>query len=317
MIDVLTAGEILVEIMRDKAGTGLGSTGIFKGPYASGAPAIFIDASAKLGHRSAIVGGVGNDDFGDLCINRLKEDGVDISWIKRSNRPTGVAFVAYSENGDRKFIYHIRDSAASDTGDISIKELREVKMFHIMGCSIMVKKEMAEKIVKYAKTVKKSGGMVSFDPNIRVELMDMDYIRKMVEDVINLTDIILPGLKELKLLTNTEKKSDAVEKILKKAKILVLKQGKKGCEIFSSKQKKSIIVPSFQIREVDPTGAGDAFDAGFVCAYLEGKDLKDCGVLANACGAMNTTRLGPMEGIKERKEIYKFIREKSDNIAVT
>jgi tagatose kinase len=308
MVEILTAGEILVEVMREKPGISLANTGIFMGPFASGAPAIFIDAVAMLGHDAAIVGGVGNDDFGDMCVNRLKKDGVDISGIKRSSFTTGVAFVAYLKNGKRKFIYHIRDSAASDLGDIRTGNLRKVKIFHIMGCSIMIKEEVAEKIIKYAYHVKESGGMVSFDPNIRVELMNMKYIKKAIGKIIELSDIILPGPQELMLLSGASNEIAAIEKILEKVKILVLKRGSKGCEIFSKKQGNAIKVPPFKIKEVDPTGAGDAFDAGFLCGYLEDKDLYDCGVLANACGAMNTMKLGPMEGIAKREIIDKFIK---------
>jgi len=102
MTEVLTLGEILVEIMREKRGVPLNIEGTFRGPYPSGAPAIFIDTVANLGHNCAIVGGVGEDD-------------IDISGVKVSNGlSTAVAFVAYNLNGSKKFIFHLRDSAAAD-----------------------------------------------------------------------------------------------------------------------------------------------------------------------------------------------------------
>ena len=63
MTDILIMGEILVEIMRDKEDIQLSEAGTFKGPYPSGAPAICIDAAARLGCRTALIGGVGKDDF--------------------------------------------------------------------------------------------------------------------------------------------------------------------------------------------------------------------------------------------------------------
>jgi sugar/nucleoside kinase (ribokinase family) len=295
--------------MREKPGVSLGDTDIFRGPFASGAPAIFIDAAAMLGHDAAMIGGVGDDDFGKMCIDRLKGDGVDVTGINISSTPTGVAFVAYSEDGDRKYIFHIRDSAASEMGDIPVEKIKEVKAFHIMGCSLMIGAEIAEKITKYAEAVKESGGIISFDPNIRVELMDMDYIKSTVDKITDMTDIMLPGPGELKFLTGTKNIEDAVGKILKKVKILVLKNGKEGCSIYSGSRESKIDVGAFKIDEVDPTGAGDAFDAGFLCAYLEGKEFSGCGVLANACGALNATRLGPMEGIVKRDLVERFIED--------
>ena len=307
MPEILTVGEILVEIMRENVGVGLDKADIFKGPFASGAPAIFIDAVANLGHESAIVGGVGNDDFGKVCIKRLENDGVNITGIKISELTTGVAFVAYFEDGSRKFIYHIRDSAATNLGKLCDKVLDEVKIFHIMGCSLMIREDLTVTIIEYAQKVKNSGGKISFDPNIRVELMDKDYIRESVNKVAELSDIILPGLEELYLIAGVDSKNKAIDKMLSSSEVIVIKQGSEGCEIYSKDMEIPIKVPSFKIDEVDPTGAGDSFDAGFLCAYVENKSLADCGILANACGALNTTKLGPMEGVFGRKIVDDFI----------
>ena len=108
MPEIITMGEAIVEIMRAELDSPLNEPGLFKGPYPSGAPAIFIDTVARLGHTSAIVSGVGRDDFGDLLLTRLKKDGVDTSMILTDDRAsTGCAFVMYESSGDRKFIFHI------------------------------------------------------------------------------------------------------------------------------------------------------------------------------------------------------------------
>ena len=313
MIEILTIGEILAEIMRSKKGIPLDKIDTFKGPFPSGAPAIFIDTAANLGHKSAIIGGVGNDEFGKLIISRLEKDSVEITGIKISELPTGVAFVSYFEDGSRKFLYHIRYSAASDMGNIGEDLLKNVKVFHIMGCSLMINEFIANKIVDMAKKIKKSGGIVSFDPNLREELMDKPYIKKALQAILDLSYIILPGLKELMLITGKDSKKAAIKESLNRASCVVLKLGSKGCEIYSKNTIDPEIVRSLDIgvKVVDPTGAGDAFDAGFICGYLEKKSLLDCGILANACGALNTTKLGPMEGVFNRKKVNEFIKMNS------
>lgn len=80
MEKIMTMGEILVEIMATRRGQSLRAPGSLVGPYASGAPAIFIDQVARLGHPAAIIGCVGDDDFGWLNIERLQRDGVDTSF---------------------------------------------------------------------------------------------------------------------------------------------------------------------------------------------------------------------------------------------
>jgi tagatose kinase len=307
MMEILTVGEILVEVMREKTDVGLGEIENFKGPFISGAPAIFIDTVANLGHNAAIVGGVGDDDFGNACLKRLKIDGVDVSGINICTLPTGVAFVAYFKDGSRKFIYHIRESAATNFGSLESNSLSEVKIFHIMGCSLMIRKDLADTIIEYARNIKKMGGKISFDPNIRVELMDKNYIKELINTVVELSDIILPGLNELFFIAGVDDKQKAIEKTLKRVELIVLKTGREGCEIYSNKENKPIYSKSYEIEEVDPTGAGDAFDAGFLCALLEGKNIEECGRLANACGALNATRLGPMEGVFSRDIVEEFI----------
>ncbi|GMA61142.1 PfkB family carbohydrate kinase [Alicyclobacillus fastidiosus] len=115
---VVTIGEILVEIMRSQVNVPLHRSGEFLGPYPSGAPAIFIDAIAKLGIGAGMIGCVGDDDFGRCVRDRLSDDGVDVSQVQvRKDKTTGVAFVTYFENGDRKFLFHIADAAAAaDSG---------------------------------------------------------------------------------------------------------------------------------------------------------------------------------------------------------
>ncbi|MCL4377268.1 MAG: sugar kinase [Actinobacteria bacterium] len=310
MIEILIIGELLVEIMRPKKGIPLDKKDIFKGPFPSGAPAIFIDTAANLGHKSAIIGGVGNDGFGKLILSKLEKDGVETTGIKISKLPTGVAFVSYFEDGSRKFIFHIRDSAASDLGNLDENLIKNIKVFHIMGVSLMIKESVANKIVDTARKIKKYGGIVSFDPNIRKELMNKPYIEKAIHTIIGLSFIILPGLEELLLITSEHNKEAAIKKALDNAHHVVLKLGSKGCEIYSRDKEDPVICPSLDIgvKVVDPTGAGDAFDAGFLCGLLEEKSMSDCGILANACGALNTTKLGPMEGVFKRDRVNEFIK---------
>ena len=72
MASIWTMGELLVEIMRPQAGLGMAAPGPWIGPYPSGAPAIFIDTVARLGHGAGIIGGVGEDDFGRCVVERLR-----------------------------------------------------------------------------------------------------------------------------------------------------------------------------------------------------------------------------------------------------
>ena len=148
MLDILIMGEMIVEIMRDHEDSPLHEAGIFKGPYPSGAPAICIDAAARLGCRTAIIGGVGQDDFGKCLLDRLQKDGVDTSRVIESQeRSTGCAFVTYFSDGSRKFIFHMGNTPAVEAKAPAYGSIEKTKFMHIMGCSRMANKAFAEEIL--------------------------------------------------------------------------------------------------------------------------------------------------------------------------
>jgi sugar/nucleoside kinase (ribokinase family) len=87
-------------------------------------------------------------------------------------------------------------------------------------------------------------------------------------------------------------------------KIIVLKLGSNGCAIYSRNNKLSI--PAYKIIERDPTGAGDCFDAGFICGLLENHNLEECAKIASAVGAINASAFGPMEGKISRMDVARM-----------
>jgi len=297
MCEIWTMGEMLVEIMRPQAGMELFTPGEFVGPFPSGAPAIFIDTVARLNHSSGILGGVGRDDFGKNILDRLNKDGVNTDYVFESeNESTAVAFVTYFEDGSRKFIFHIANSPAVKTKDIDIKDIGSPKFFHIMGCSLMVSEEFKERIISTAISFAQKGARISFDPNIRPELLGSRTIDKLLGNVLDNCSVILPGVEELRMITGVDGIDDAVNKLFDytNMEIVALKKGSRGCTVYDRSQK--VDCAPYIIDAVDPTGAGDCFDAAFLCGLLEDKSLKDCARMAAAAGALNTTALGPMEG---------------------
>ena len=175
MYDIITIGEILVEILTDHVGQKLSEPGKLLGPYPSGAPAIAIDQAGRMGARAAIIAKVGDDGFGKLNLDRLSADGVDISHvITTKDNSTGTAFVTYFENGDRQFIFHFTHAACGDLSPADIDEdsIRSSRYLHIMGCSITGSPTMGEAIIRAVRLAKENGVKISFDPNIRPELLN-------------------------------------------------------------------------------------------------------------------------------------------------
>jgi len=309
MAKVITVGEILVEIMAKEVGQGFLKPGEFLGPYPSGAPAIFIDQVARMGVNCGIIARVGKDDFGALNINRLKSDGVDTSHILETpGYATGTAFVTYLPDGDRKFIFHFTHAAAGALcpDDIDEDYIGSAEYLHIMGCSLSASENMRQAILKSVKIAKEKGIKISFDPNIRSELLDVEGIRKVFDSILDCVDILLTGEGEALMLNGCNCLENAISVFrLKGISVIVVKNGSKGAKVFSDES--LIEVAPFKVDEVDPTGAGDCFDGAFIASLAEGVSLKDAALAANAAGALGVTKKGPMEGASFKKAILELL----------
>ncbi len=309
-LDVMTIGECLVEIMRDKRDVPHSVPGTYLGPYPSGAPAIFADACARLGLRSGIIGAVGRDDFGKLLIERLRGDGVEVSRLKvLDDRTTGVAFVTYFSTGSRQFIFHIKHAAAGQIypEDVDPKYVRRFKLLHIMGSILSINDNCREACYKAVEIAKRSGMTITFDPNLRPELLDVSTIRSICKPVLEAAKAVLPSGVEAEALTGVSDPVKAGRKLLEHGpELAVIKLGEKGS--IAVTRDGVVEASAIRVREVDPTGAGDVYDAAFVLGLLEGWPLNKILSFANAAGAIKVTRFGPMEGPLSRGEVEELLK---------
>ena len=301
-------GEMLVEIMRPRPNLPLYESGEFLGPFPSGAPAIFIDTAARLGHSAGIISGVGDDDFGRCLLDRLAFDGVDLRFVKKvPNCATATAFVTYLEDGSRKFIFHIDGTPAVIATFPDEARSEKPAFFHVMGCSLMINDAFRVEILKAVEFFFNAGAKISFDPNIRFELLKGRDLMDVIGPVLKRATVLLPGEAELKLLGMDVDIEESVRGLFKSQtlELIVLKRGKAGARIYTKSE--LIETPPIQVREIDPTGAGDSFDAAFLCGLLEKKPLQECGKLAAAAGALNAVAFGPMEGKISKESLHKLI----------
>lgn len=305
---IVTIGEILVEIMATEPGLGFREPINLIGPFPSGATAIFIDQVGKLGFPCGIVSCVGGDDFAFVNVERLRADGVDVSAIETDpTQATGSAFVRYRPDGDRDFVYNIRHSACGQTRltEAARALLRRSSHLHVMGSSLA-----SERIIAETKTaigiIKGQRGTVSFDPNIRKEMLGTPGMREALSYTLAACDIYMPSGPELTMLTEAKTEGGAIAEILGLGvSAIVVKHGAEGASYHDAKEHRR--VPAFSVTEVDPTGAGDCFGATFITCRLQGRSVSECLRYAAASGALAVTRKGPMEGTATFAELDALI----------
>jgi len=301
---VLTVGEILVEIVATTKGDGFREPQPLVGPFPSGAPAIFIDQIGRLGTPAAIISRVGDDDFGRLNLDRLTADGVDVSGIEvAKGEATGSAFVRYRPDGSRAFVYNIAHSA---TGKLSLTPDAEALMescdhMHVMGTALSAP-GLSQVAREAVARITARGGTLSFDPNLRPEILDTPGLREALDEVLAQTNLFLPSGEEIYLFTEADDEAAAVKELLDRGVgDIVIKRGNQGASHFNRAGRTDVAPLSTD--EVDPTGAGDCFGGAFVSFWLAGASPETALRYANAAGANAVTKVGPMEGAATRDEL--------------
>jgi len=301
---VLTVGEILAEIVATTKGDGFREPQPLVGPFPSGAPAIFIDQIGRLGTPAAIISRVGDDDFGRLNLDRLIADGVDVSGIEvAKGEATGSAFVRYRPDGSRAFVYNIAHSA---TGKLTLTPDAEALMescdhMHVMGTALSAP-GLSQVAREAVARITARGGTLSFDPNLRPEILDTPGLREALDEVLAQTNLFLPSGEEIYLFTEADDEAAAVKELLDRGVgDIVIKRGDEGASHFNRAGRTDVAPLSTD--EVDPTGAGDCFGGAFVSFWLAGATPETALRFANAAGANAVTKVGPMEGAATRDEL--------------
>ena len=265
---IICLGELLVEIMRTEVDTPHNEIGaIYRGPYPSGAPAIFIDSAARMGKKfnlsTGYIGVIGKDEFGDAIIQKLEKDQVDTSQIRKvPNLHTGIAFNQYNSDGSRKFIFAAGAAGETSPEDVKVEYFKNIQSLHIMGSALSISESSKEACYKAIEIARNQNPevIISFDPNLRPEMLDLEIILEICRPVLDETDILLPSGEEAEMLANEEGETKSCKKLLDgNPEVVVLKQGANGCTVFSEENRDGTHIPGYKANEVDPTGAGDSF----------------------------------------------------------
>lgn len=254
-----------------------------------GAPANLAVAASRLGADTKMTATVGDDHFGELMIQKLEEEGIDTSNIRKIDENTTLAFVALNDDAEPEFSFH-------RGADRKIKHEQiehDHDIIHI-GSLPLTHGKTAENILQ---KVRDTEAKVSFDPNLRKELVDQEYF-KILEKVVEETDILLAAEDEIEQL-------GGVEEVLNKVDEILVSKGSKGAEVITQDEKYFAEPPEVDVE--DTTGAGDAL-AG---AYLTFRSESIDSALEKAVHAasLSTKEKGAMAALPEREELKKSLEK--------
>ncbi|RIH63760.1 carbohydrate kinase family protein [Mariniphaga sediminis] len=289
MYDVLVVGELNVDLILDE---------IEKFPEVGkevlaqrmtltlgSSSAIFASNISSLGARVAFIGKIGKDKFGEVVLESLQKNKVDISMIKVDDSLGTGATVILNVDEDRANTTYPGAMDYLTIDDIGDDELKKARHLHFS--SYFLQPGMWGSLGDLFRKAKANGLTTSFD----MQWDPKETWKLDVADVLPHVDVFLPNETELKLLTGKNTMDEAIEAVKEYANILVIKRGNKGSVVFCEGQ--LVEMPAFLNKNVvDAIGAGDSFNAGFIYKFIQGKEIAECQKFGNLTGAVSTTAAG-------------------------
>ena len=312
--DVTALGELLIDFTEN----GFSSQGNpLMEANPGGAPCNVLAMLERLGKKTAFIGKVGKDMFGNQLKSAVEEVGIDTrNLILDEKYHTTLAFVHTYPDGDRDFSFY-RDPGADmmlTEDEVDDTFVRSTKIFHF-GTLSMTHENVRNATKKAVKAAKKNGSLISFDPNLREPLWEsLEEAKKQMEYGFEQCDILKISDNEIQFITGIEDYDQGVLYLQNKYEIplILLTMGKKGSRAYYKDFR--IEEKGFQVSVIETTGAGDTF-CGCSLAYILEHDinnltedhLREMLIFANAGAALVTTKKGAICSMPERREIVDLI----------
>ncbi|WP_044895743.1 sugar kinase [Bacillus alveayuensis] len=270
---------------------------------------------ARLGLKTGWISRLGNDEFGRYILHFIRGEGIDVSEVKLvDGYPTSLNFKEILEDGSgRTFYYRANSPTTTLTAEALNEEyIQKAKLLHITGVFLAIDKEKNAEVLKRAVSIaKKSGMLISLDPNIRLKLWSKEEAKEALTSFLPYVDILLTGSEEAEILLGVSNPKEIIERCKSYGiSYIAIKQGEKGSIGYYNGQ--YMEAPPVKPRKVvDTVGAGDGFDAGFIYGVLHGWSLERTLKFANTIGSMVVSVSGDNEGLPYIEDVLVQLGEKN------
>lgn len=318
LFDVTALGELLIDFTEN--GTSSQGNPLMEA-NPGGAPCNVLAMLERLGKKTAFIGKVGKDMFGNQLKAAVEEVGIDTrNLIMDENVHTTLAFVHTYPDGDRNFSFY-RDPGADMmlTKDEVQKELIENSRIFHFGTLSSTHEGVREATRRAIELAKEAGCIITFDPNLRPPLWkSLDDARKEIEYGMTKCDVLKISDNEVEFLFGTTDYDKGAAMIREKYNIplVLITMGKDGSRAYY-KDLRVEAAPFLQENTIETTGAGDTFCASTLNYVLEHgledlteENLKELLTFANAAASLITTRKGALRVMPSRQEVLDFIESR-------
>ena len=260
--------------------------------------AILAHNLAALGSRVGFVTKAGDDSFGSLAIDRLRERGVDLTRVVHGAK-SGVTLIL--PHGPQRHILTFPGTISElRFGDLNLDYLASARHFHMS--SLFLQRELLPHVPELYRRMKSAGLTTSLDTNDDPD----DRWDTILDEILPHVDILLPNEREAMKMSRTDDVETALSLLAQKVGTIVVKRGASGAVAIQNGRRFTALAAPVTV--IDPVGAGDSFDAGFLHQFLRGADIANCLAYGNLCGAFSTTACGGTEAFRDAGRMQEFLK---------
>jgi sugar/nucleoside kinase (ribokinase family) len=264
--------------------------------------AIFAHNLSVLGSRVGFISRTGNDRLGENSLQWLAEGGVDVSRVRKVAGPVSTGLTVILQHAaHRNILTYPGTMFEMCFEDLDLKYLASARHFHLS--SFFLHRALLPRAIELFSTLKDAGLTISLDVNDDPS----DQWDSGLWAVLPYVDVFLLNAREARKVTGLDDLEAAVAKLAATVPVVAVKLGGEGALAQMGQQR--FTSPPFMVEFVDPVGAGDSFDAGFIHQYVRGADLQTCLDYGNLAGAFSITRPGGTEAFRDRRGVQCFFDE--------
>jgi len=245
---------------------------------------------AALGSKVGFITRVGRDQLGEIAVDRLRAMHVDLDRITHSELSQTGLTVLLTHGGPRHILTYPGCMSEMSLAHLDVDYLKSARHFHLS--SYFLHRALLPEMASLFKELKQAGLTISLDTNDD----PADQWGDGIAGVLPYVDVLMPNEREACKLAGTEDFKKAVESLLKDIPLLVVKRGANGATAFTTEEEVS--VKAIPVEVVDPVGAGDSFNAGFLHKWTQSKPLVECLAYGNLAAACSTTKPGGTEAFR-------------------
>jgi ribokinase len=253
-------------------------------------------AAARLGAHVTLIARLGTDIFGDQAIAGYEREGIDTSFIVRDAAvPSGVALIFVDTQGENSIAV-----ASGANASLTPADVERAKEAIARADILLVQLEIPMDAVHRAIELAHDAGVQT--------ILNPAPGQRLAPDLLAQVSVLTPNEHEIQMVAGAPGREAAVTRILQfGTRQVLVTLGKEGV-LWANAQTRQI-VPSFEVKVVDTTAAGDAFNGGLACALGRGLSMKEAIRYANAVAAISVTRMGAQPSLPTRDEVKAFLAE--------